>query len=234
MISIIIPTYNEESIIESSLAKVQTHLSRIGVVHEIIVADNGSTDSTREIVRRLAQEDLTIRLVEVAPRGPGLAFQAAVKAAKFEDLVSLDADLSSEMIFIEYALELLKFSSMVVGSKTFGHQKRKLLRVLGSQAFILVTQVMLNVTIADFSLGSKAYRRSHILPHLDRLDPWTGYVLEVALLLAQDGRKVVQIGVDCHDTRRGHFNLFYEAAYRFRHLFNLWRRTRHLERGFTP
>jgi glycosyltransferase involved in cell wall biosynthesis len=230
MISIIIPTYNEESIIEDSLQQVRRHIQRIGVPYEIIVADNGSTDKTRALVRGISNKNPEVRLLEIELRGPGRAFQAAARAAKFEYLISLDADLSSEMVFIEYSLELLKFSSMVVGSKTFGQQKRKLFRILGSQAFILATQIALQVTIADFSLGAKAYVRSKVLPHLDKLDPWTGYVLELAILMTREGAKVVQIGVDCNDTRKGHFNLFYEALYRFNHLFHLWRRTRQLQK----
>src|SRR5690606_19461410 len=133
---------------------------------------------------------------------------------------------SIELNFLDYAADLLKFADMVAGSKTMGRQRRGLIRVLGSQLYILFTLALFDLTLSDYSMGAKAFRRESILEALPHLDDWTGYVFELALFLKNRGRKIIQIGVDCEDTRKSRFNLIHEGFYRYRHLFFTHRRSR--------
>ncbi len=224
MISILIPVYNEEGIIGSTLERLHSYLSSKSLQHEIIVASNGSTDKTVEIVEALAQSQAHIKLVKIEQRSVGLAFSQAAQAAKGDLLISLDADLSSELTFIDYAVSLFPFYDMLVGSKTMGTQRRNPVRVIGSQIYILFTQLFFDLTISDYSLGSKAYRREAILPALSHIDSWTGYVFEVCLYLKLRGKRVLQVGVDCDDKRKSRFNLWHEGFYRYLHLFKQYRR----------
>ncbi len=222
MMSVIIPAYNEETIICSSVTRLHEYLERRGIEHEVIIVDNGSTDRTGGICKELASQRPWLRCFSIPQRGVGRAFVLGATHARGDCLVSVDADLPSELAFLDYADKLLDHCHLLVGSKFMGYQNRPLLRVLGSQLYVMIAQLCFGLTVSDFSPDSKAYRRSslaHILPHLD---PWTGYVLEVALHFKRTGKRVLQIGIDVQDSRPSKFHLLHEAMYRYRHLFRCW------------
>ena len=87
MISVIIPLYNKEPIIEKSLRSV---LSQDYDDFEVVVVNDGSTDRGAEIVKSI--DDPRIRLIEQENGGPSKARNTGVKNAKGEWIVFLDAD----------------------------------------------------------------------------------------------------------------------------------------------
>lgn len=87
MISVIIPLYNKETIIEKSLNSV---LKQDYDDFEIIIVNDGSTDKSAEIVQSI--KDPCIRLIEQENGGPSKARNTGVKHAKGEWIVFLDAD----------------------------------------------------------------------------------------------------------------------------------------------
>lgn len=226
MLSILIPVYNEEALLEQSALRIHSHLEAAGITHEVIVTSNGSIDKTQAIGERLARDHSWFHFYQLAERSVGKAFANGVNHARGEYIVSVDVDLSIELNFLDYAAELLKFCDMVAGSKTMGRQRRGIVRVLGSQLYILFTLALFDLTLSDYSMGAKAFRRESILGALSHLDDWTGYVFELALYLKQRGGKVIQIGVDCEDTRKSRFNLLHEGFYRYAHLFRCFKLSR--------
>lgn len=226
MLSILIPVYNEEALLEASVLKVHSYLEQRKLEHEIIVTSNGSTDQTVAIGARLQQAQPWFRFFSLPERSVGQAFRNGVVQAKGDFIVCLDIDLSSELTFLEYSSELLRHADMLVGSKTMGHQRRSLARVIGSQLYILCTFALFDLTISDYSMGAKAFRREAALPALEHLDDWTGYMFELCLYLQNHGKKIIQIGIDCDDRRKSRFNLLHEGIYRYRHLLQCWRKSR--------
>ncbi len=226
ILTIFIPVFDEEEILARSVTRVHEYLSERGLGHEILVVDNGSGDRTAEIGRELAEKNPWLKFYRIEERGPGRAFKVGVRNASGGNIVTLDVDLSSELTFIDYAVTLLNYADMVVGSKTMGNQRRTFVRIVGSQLYILFTQWFFDLTISDFSIGSKAFRREAILPALDHLDGWTGHIFELCVYLKQRGRRIIQIGIDCNDTRKSHFSLIHEGFYRYRHLYRVWRKLR--------
>lgn len=223
MLSVIVPVYNEQEIIVGCIDQIHSHLDTWQIQHEIIIANNGSTDSTLEIVERLVEKDHRLSVVSCPTRGVGLAFRHAVELASCEYLVCLDADLSSDLLFLNMACDLLEHSDMVVGSKTMGRQRRTLIRILGSYCYILITQLVFRLAVSDFSVGSKAFRKSSILPALKYLDTWTGHTLELCLFLEVNRKRILQVGINCNDTRKSSFSLSYEGYYRYLHLYRSWK-----------
>lgn len=223
MISIVIPVYNEEELLHGNIHRLTEWLSGRKLAAEILVVDNGSTDRTPDISRELEQKNL-IRYFRINERSVGKAFAIGVREARNPWVVSVDADLSADLMFIAMAESLMPYADMVVGSKTLGEQKRSLLRILGSQVYLVFTQIFFQMTITDYSMSAKAYRREAILPILDRIDTWTAYVFEITVWLHNNKKNIVQIGVICEDHRQSRFNIWHEGFYRYAHLFKLWRR----------
>ena len=155
MISIVIPVYNEEEVLEKNLEKLHAFLSqKPNRPFEILVVDNGSIDKTPEIARRIQSGSAWFRYFQIPERSVGKAFARGVREARYDFIVSQDADLSTNLDFIDEAEHLLQISSMVVGSKTLGNQKRSLTRVIGSQVYLAITQMLFRMTLTDFSMGA--------------------------------------------------------------------------------
>ena len=224
MISIFIPLYNEQDIVIESLNNVHRYLASRDIEHEVIAVDNGSTDQTSHLCHEHSQSHSWFRFYSLSARGAGGAFIKGVEESRGEHIITLDIDLSSDLLFIDFAIDLLKHSQMVVGSKTMGKQRRSPLRVLGSQCYLLCSQILLDLTLSDYSIGCKAYQRSEILDALSSLDRWTGYTLDLAVYLHRRNRRIVQVGINCDDRRKSHFNLIHEGLYRYWHLFTVWRK----------
>ena len=232
MISIVIPVFNEELILKGSIEKLSVWLKDHPTPFEVIAVDNGSTDRTPELAREIEKIYPWFRFFQIPQKSVGKAFAKGVREAKYEFIISLDADLSVGLIFIEYAESLLKYSSMVVGSKTLGQQKRSMVRILGSQIYLVVTQVLFQMTITDFSMGAKGYRKSVILPILDSIDTWTAYVFEICTWLILNKKTVLQIGVFCDDNRKSRFNIWHEGYYRYMNLYRVWKELKNPESWF--
>ncbi len=81
----VIPVYNEENFIKNTIENIK----KIDIIDEIIVVDDGSTDRTQEIVKRL---DVTFIRLE-KNRGKGYAISEAIKNSNFDYLVMIDGDL---------------------------------------------------------------------------------------------------------------------------------------------
>ncbi|MBI4380806.1 MAG: glycosyltransferase family 2 protein [candidate division NC10 bacterium] len=221
-LTIIIPVYNEEVILSANLGRLIMYLNGIGGPFEIILVSNGSTDMTLELAQQAQSSDPRVQAIALERRGVGRAFKAAARRAHYEHLVSVDMDLSVDLTFIEKARGLLAGCDLVVGSKQTGSQRRSWLRWLASATFISCARLLLGTTVTDYSIGAKGYRRSWIMPYLDRLDDDTAYVLQLVAWGRRDGARITEIPVSCEDLRRSKFNLLHEGIHKFSSLFLIW------------
>ena len=222
MLSIVIPVYNEEALFEESVSRISHFCDKSGIAFEVIAVSNGSTDKTSEIGERLAAELPWFTFETISKRGVGRAFKGGCQIAKGDTIVSIDLDLPSDMQFLEYAARLEGSYDLLIGSKFMGYQQRSLLRLFGSQLYVILTQFFFGLTVSDYSPDSKAFRKEFIRPILRHLDPWTGYVLEASLYARIQKLRILQVSIDVCDTRPSSFNLFYEGYYRYRHFFRTW------------
>lgn len=217
MLSVIIPVLNEEEIIETNTLRLSSFLESLGIKYEIIICDNGSVDSTGEKGAKLQNA----RFFSIPERGAvGWAFRESVKISKFDNIISLDMDLSSDLGFIPRALELLGKNSMVVGSKK-EMQRRPLHRIIISSVYIAMASVLLGLNFNDYSMSSKAYRKKDIEKYADRLVRDSSYVIQIAYLLKKEGKGVTEIPVSCEDERKSRFSIKREVYGRFMDLMRL-------------
>lgn len=111
-ISIVIAAFNEEKRLRPSLLKVKEYLNNQGMYSEIIVVDDGSTDSTQQVAAGLTQDIPHLRIIRYAPnKGKGYALRKGVLLSKGEVILLTDADLSTP---IE---ELSKLLPLIYGNK---------------------------------------------------------------------------------------------------------------------
>jgi len=94
-VSVVVPMYNEEANVSTTLARISTAFRAVGGDWEVIAVDDGSTDRTALSVLSFAEEEPRVRLVSYFPnRGRGWALRQGFAASNKEILITADADLS--------------------------------------------------------------------------------------------------------------------------------------------
>lgn len=226
--TVFIPVFNEQDILEQNIRRLKAYLDRLPFPFEIMIGSNGSFDRTTAILQNMTMEAPWLSFFHLKRKGVGKAFVRGVRKARFNRIVSVDMDLSIDLCFIEKAYHLLSHVHVVVGSKKTGDQKRSLIRMAASQAFICCAKMLLGITYSDYSIAAKAYRTEAILPYLSGIDPHTFYVVLILHNAFHDGKSIVEVPVSCRDLRPSRFNLIHEGFYKFSRLFMLCARERFL------
>ena len=221
-VTVAIPVYNEEELLRPNTLALVGHLRRRYTDFELLLGSNGSTDGTTEIGQELAAEIPEVGFFHLPERGVGRAFRRFVEDARFDAIVSLDMDLSTDLDFIDEAVRELDGCDIVVGSKRTGSQNRSRFRRLGSATFVVLASRMLGVEFVDYSIGAKAYRVPTIRRYMSLISHGSAYVLDLVYYVHRDGGRVVQVPVFCEDFRRSRFNLGREAVHKFSNLARLW------------
>lgn len=223
-LTIIIPVYNEEKLIVKNTDRLVNYLKKLGQKFEIIIVDNGSTDKTVNLGKKLEKKyPKKFKMASIPEKGyVGFAFREGVNNSKFDKIASLDMDLSIELDFVPKCIQLLEKNSMVIGSKKVGKQDRKWFRVFASNTFIWMTKMLLGLEYEDYSMAAKGYRKKEITKYLKHIDKGSAYVYELTYWLEKEGKEIVQIPTKCFDNRKSKFNIIDESLYRFRNLITLW------------
>ena len=95
-LSIVIPVFNEAGRIPDSLRRIHGHIQGRGLSAELVLVDDGSTDGTVEVVRRITAElGIPLRVVPSEHRGKGHAVRIGMTAARGRAILMTDADLST-------------------------------------------------------------------------------------------------------------------------------------------
>lgn len=164
-VSIVIPIFDEESIVRAAVEDLSARLVRMGLSFEIILAENGSRDATLRIARGLAQGG-RVRVVTIDAPNYGAALRAGIEAACGTFIVCEEIDLC-DTAFLARALELLRQADvdLVIGSKLMksARDRRPAFRHLASLGYSRLLRLTLGFRGTD-THGLKAFRRSVLLP----------------------------------------------------------------------
>jgi dolichyl-phosphate beta-glucosyltransferase len=113
-LSVVMPAYNEERRLDSGLSRILEFLGRRDASFEVIVVDDGSRDSTRQIAERHAAADPRVRAVGLpGNRGKGAAVALGMMSARAEWILCTDVDLSTPIEELE-RLEAFRGSADVI------------------------------------------------------------------------------------------------------------------------
>ncbi|MHB8418740.1 MAG: glycosyltransferase family 2 protein [Myxococcales bacterium] len=165
-VSVVIPVYNEAAILPSAAAELEESLGRTGWDWELVFAENGSKDSTAQILAELTAQNPRIRSLHEGEPNYGRALRHGILEARGEYVICDEIDLC-DAAFHQAALKLLMAgeAQMVVGSKAAqgAHDERPLVRRTGTRVLNGLLRVSLGYHGTD-THGLKAFRREPLLP----------------------------------------------------------------------
>jgi glycosyltransferase involved in cell wall biosynthesis len=160
LVSVVVPSYNEER----TIAEVIRRVADVPFRTEIVVVDDGSTDSTAAILLRLQGEIPQLRtLAQPLNRGKGAAVRVGIAATRGDIVVIQDADLEYDPTDLPRLLAplLQGVADVVYGTRLRGGEPQRahlFWHYAGNRFLSLLTNVLFNTTISDMEVGYKAFR----------------------------------------------------------------------------
>ena len=162
-LSLFLPVLNEEDNLRPMHAKISEALNSLGKTAEVIYVDDGSTDTSLEVLREIAAGDSRVRVIALRRNyGQTAAMSAGIDAAKGEILIPMDADLQNDPADIKRLLDKLDEGFDVVSGWRKDRQDKLFTRKIPSWIANSVISKIGGVPLHDYGCSLKAYRRDVI------------------------------------------------------------------------
>lgn len=185
-ISIIIPAYNVEASIGTTLSGLGEWQSNA----EVLVVDDGSTDCTGEIAKRAG-----VRVIRhMHNKGYGAALKTGIRAATGDIIVMMDADGEHNAGQISTLLGAFDDNDMVVGARGKGSHA-PMLRRPGKWILSQVANYLAETKIPDLNSGFRAFRRDVALRFLHILPNGFSFTTTLTLALFKEGYNTAYVPI---------------------------------------
>lgn len=162
-LSIIIPAYNEEARLPSTVREASAYLDSLEIDWELLIADDGSSDRTPELAADAASMNPRIRHLRLPHGGKAQAVRAGVRRACGRYVIFTDADLATPISYVSEAIDLLKSDwDVVIGSREglgAERQGEPIHRHWMGRLYNYVVQGVLLPGVKDTQCGFKGFRR---------------------------------------------------------------------------
>ena len=162
-LTILMPCLNEAETLAACIAKANLYLARSGVIGEVVIADNGSTDGSQDIARAHGA-----RVVDIPVRGYGAALQGGIRGARGTYIIMGDSDDSYDFSALDPFVEKLRAGyELVMGNRFLGGIKPgampPLHRYLGNPVLTAIGRVFFRSPCGDFHCGLRGFTREAAL-----------------------------------------------------------------------
>lgn len=235
-ISLVIPMYNESSIIENAVKTFSEYMAARFEDWELIFVDDGSADGCEAAVERAAQSQPRIRLCSYTPnRGKGYAVRTGMLAAAGDVVLFTDCDNAYGTEALGRMADIFSQSDadIVVGSRNLskdGYEGYTWIRKLASKTYIRMIKIAAGFRLSDSQCGIKGFRRAaaqRIFPHceVDRF----AFDLEVLMIANKLGLKIEEMPVKIVNHRESKVNVMRDSLKMLRDVRRMKKRIRKKE-----
>jgi dolichol-phosphate hexosyltransferase len=201
-LSILMPVYNERATVDQAVRQVMA--AQLGVSHELLIVDDGSTDGTSDILSETSWPEGTSVFRHARNRGKGAALVTALEHAQGRWSAVLDADLEYDP---EDIARLLPFvisgeADAVFGSRNFtSHASYGFWYVMGNKGVTLVANVLFNSWISDIMTCQKVMP-TELFRSLRIDETGFGVEAEITARLLRRGNRVFEVPISYRSRTR--------------------------------
>ncbi|HBH61924.1 MAG TPA: glycosyltransferase [Nitrospiraceae bacterium] len=199
LVSVIVPLHNEEENIEELYTTLKSVMDEDGNDYELLFVDDGSTDTTLDILEPIEQKDPKVRLLRFRRNfGKAAAWAAGFDHAKGDIIVTIDGDLQNDPKDIPKLVSLIGEYDVVNGWR----KKRKdpfIIRRFPSIIANWLISWVTGVKLRDYGSGLKAYK-AEVVKNINMYGEMHRFIPAVA---SWYGIKIIEIETIHHPRRRG-------------------------------
>jgi len=230
-VSILIPIYNEEGILEDSVHRLVQGCNAHRIPYELILCENGSRDRTVEIAERLCAEFPTVRLLRYHKPDYGGALNAGIQDARGRNIVCFEIDFY-DVPFVEIANVMLKKYDAVIGSKRApgSRDRRPWIRRFITWGFNTFLRLFFGFKGTD-THGIKAFRAERAKPLAASCE--TGrdiFVTELVIRMERADLRMCEIPLEIEELRPAPINIAKRVPSAVKNLWRLWKATHKIKR----
>ncbi len=206
-LSVVMPCLNEADTLEVCIEKAQRAMREHNIVGEIVIADNGSTDASPEIARRMGA-----RLIHVEAKGYGNALMGGINAARGKYVIMGDADDSYNFLEIPKFVEKLREGHDLVqgcrlpagGGTVLPGAMPFLHRWLGNPMFTMLVRSWFRAPIHDVYCGLRGFSKE-LYTRLDQRCTGMEFATEMIIKSSLYKEKIAEVPITLHpDGRKSH------------------------------
>jgi glycosyltransferase involved in cell wall biosynthesis len=206
-VSVVIPCLNEADTLATCLEKVHRAFREHGIVGEVLVADNGSTDGSVEIASSMGA-----RVVHVAARGYGSALMGGIAASRGRFVVMGDADDSYDFLELPKIVARLRAGAELVqgcrlpagGGRVMPGAMPFLHRWLGNPVFSLLARRWFRAPVHDVYCGFRGFTRT-LYNRLAQRCTGMEFATEMIIKSSLYGARISEVPITLHpDGRKSH------------------------------
>lgn len=231
LLSVVIPAYNEAVRLPVSLARLRRYLDRAGQTYEVVVVDDGSSDTTVAVVETLGRAWSALRVVTREHHGKGATVCAGILAARGRVIALADADFSMPpREFARFQVTELRVDEMAIGSREAPGARRigePGYRHLMGRVYNAIVQRLLLPGIADTQCGFKCLRRELAvqLCQGQTISGW-GFDVELLTMARLWGVRVREVPINWYYARGSRVHPIRDTLTMSRDLWAIWRNLR--------
>jgi len=192
-VSVVIPAYNEGGVIGRVIEGLRTRFDTLGKTHEVIVVDDGSTDSTTQA----AADAGAVVVSHAYNMGNGAAVKTGLRRARGKVVVTMDGDGQHRAEDVERQLEHMREGNydMAVGSRTTSSQAGSH-RALANFGYNSLASYVVGHKVGDLTSGLRVIRRPVVKHFIELLPNTFSYPTTLTLALFRAGYAVAYLPIE--------------------------------------
>jgi len=226
-LSIIVPSYNEQLRLPSSLDRIAAYIARSSRKTEVLVVDDGSQDKTAEVAASYADRiPHLVVLQNGLNRGKGYSVRHGMRKAQGEVVLFSDADLSAPIEEADKLLAAMTQYDVAIGSRAMDRSLIKVhesvFREFAGIVFNKIVRMVLRLPFVDTQCGFKAFRRERcrVIFEQQRIERF-GFDPELLYLARHHGLKSVEIPVEWSHSPATKINMMRDSIQMFLDVFTI-------------
>lgn len=211
-LSIIVPCHNEEDNLELLVSRTESAMDSLDIYWEILLIDDGSTDKTWEVIKRLEKTSKHVRGVRhETNRGIPEGWRSGIVSAGGEYALTTDADLQYLPEDIPVLYKTLKDKERegvhIVQGCRRKHSRINPLRLMLSKGFSLILNLIFRMRLEDIKSGFLVMRRNIFADVMEYEYNYTHFQHLVTIAASSKGYKIHQVPIKFDVRHKGESNI---------------------------
>ncbi len=195
-LSVVIPAYNEEKTLLAVVEAVQA--VKLPILKEIVVVDDASQDSTRQLMELLPGDNI-IQVFHERNQGKGAALRSGIAKATGDIILIQDADLEYDPAEYPKLIHpiLNGKADVVYGSRFVGSEAHRVLyfwHMVGNRLLTLLSNMCTNLNLTDMETCYKVFRRE-VIQKIRIQEDRFGFEPEITAKVARSGCRIYEVGI---------------------------------------